>query len=331
MAHFLAFGWSGHGDYSFNCDRVELGAIHSGNMAHEGGFANKEFHLVEIQLDMTLFKSPKHADKDTVVVDWTSLAPEPGIKMPSVIQKPRRPSSTIWIWSCHSLDAEVMPNGCLVHLWRPHGVNIVVIRDDLKDKGLFCLFESYSLHAACECFFSKVEMIYFGHRMALLRVWEGSKAARIFPVWWGLVLAFGWDTLTSLPVVSYASRVALIASRFEMGSQWLGAWMGLTSGFRSRPTGGPQKPRPWKSEVQFLEMNSRVQVPSVGQIRIDVSTESIWKEICTLQFESGLSKRNKTKWPLLEGDAIVVTPVSRGCPLERVKKFSYCMPSLGRV
>ena len=95
MAHFLAFGWSGHGDYSFNCDRVELGAIHSGNMAHEGGFANKEFHLVEIRLDMTLFKSPKHADKDAVVVDWTSLAPEPGIKMPSVIQKPRRPSSTI--------------------------------------------------------------------------------------------------------------------------------------------------------------------------------------------------------------------------------------------
>ena len=69
-------------------------------------------------------------------------------------------------------------------------------------------------------------------------------------------------------------------------------------------------------------MNSRVQVPSVGQIRIDVSTESIWKEICTLQFESGLSKRNKTKWPLLEGDAVVVTPVSGGCPLERVKKFS---------
>ena len=46
-----------------------------------------------------------------------------------------------------------MPNGCLVHLWRPHGVNIVVIRDDLKNKGLFYLFESYSFHAACECFF----------------------------------------------------------------------------------------------------------------------------------------------------------------------------------
>ena len=120
-------------------------------------------------------------------------------------------------------------------------------------------------------FSSKVEMIYFGHRMALLRVWEGSKQFRIFPVWWGLVLAFGWDTLTSWPVVSYASRAALIASSFEMGSQWLGAWMGLTSGSRSRSTGGPRKPRPWKSEVQFLEMNSRVQVPSVGQTRIDVS------------------------------------------------------------
>ena len=120
-------------------------------------------------------------------------------------------------------------------------------------------------------FSSKVEMIYSGHRMALLRVWEGSKQLRIFPVWWGLVLAFGWDTLTSWPVVSYASRAALIASSFEMGSQWLGAWMGLTSGSRSRSTGGPRKPRPWKSEVQFLEMNSRVQVPSVGQTRIEVS------------------------------------------------------------
>ena len=108
-------------------------------------------------------------------------------------------------------------------------------------------------------------MIYFGHRMALLRVWEGSKAARIFPVCWGLVLAFGWDTLTSLPVVSYASRAALIASSFEMGSQWLGARMGLTSGSRSSPMSGPRKPRPWKSEVQFLKMNSRVQVLSVGE------------------------------------------------------------------
>ena len=201
----------------------------------------------------------------------------------------------------------------------------------LRTRVCFAYLRAIPSMQLVNVFFSKVEMIYFGHRMALLRVWEGSKAARIFPVWWGLVLAFGWDTLTSLPVVSYASRVALIASSFEMGSQLLGAWMGLTSGFRSRPTGGPQKPRPWKSEVQFLEMNSRVQVTSVGQIRIDVSTESIWKEICTLQFESGLSKRNKTKWPLLEGDAVVVTPVSGGCPLERVKKFSYCMPSLGRV
>ena len=88
-------GWSGHGDYSFNCDSVGLEAFHSGNMAHEGSFANKEFHLVDIQLDMTLFQSLKHGDKDTVVVDWTSLAPQPGIKMPSAILKPRRPSSTI--------------------------------------------------------------------------------------------------------------------------------------------------------------------------------------------------------------------------------------------
>ena len=105
--------------------------------------------------------------------------------------------------------------------------------------------------------------------MALLRVWEGFKQLRIFPVWWGLVLAFGSDILTSLPVVSYAFRAALIASSFEIGSQWLGAWMGLTSGSWLRLTGGPRKLRPWKSELQFLEMNSGVQVPGIGQTRID--------------------------------------------------------------
>ena len=59
--------------------------------------------------------------------------------------------------------------------------------------------------------------------------------------------------------------------------------------------------------------------------------ESIWKGICALQFESGFSKRSKMKWPLSEGGAIVVTPMLVSCALERVKKFSYCMPSLGRV
>ena len=99
---------------------------------------------------------------------------------------------------------------------------------------------------------------------------EGLRRVSVFfTVWWGLVLAFCWETLISWPVVSYTSRPTLIASSYEMGSQWLGAWMGLTSGSRSRSTGGPRKPRPWKSEVQFLEMNSRV--PSVGQTRIDVS------------------------------------------------------------
>ena len=62
-------GWSGHGDHSFNCDRVGLEAIRSGNMAHEGGFTSKEFHLVDIHLDMMLFKSLKHGDKAAVVFD----------------------------------------------------------------------------------------------------------------------------------------------------------------------------------------------------------------------------------------------------------------------
>ena len=71
--------------------------------------------------------------------------------------------------------------------------------------------------------------------------WESKKglsSSVFFPVWWGLVLALGRDTLTSWPMVSYASRAALIASISEMGSQWMGAWMGLTCGSSSRSTGG---------------------------------------------------------------------------------------------
>ena len=136
---------------------------------------------------------------------------------------------------------------------------------------MFCLFDTYSLHAAYGCFLPRwrwytldIEWLYWGSE-------KGLSSSVFFPVWLGLVLAHGWDTLTSWPVVSYASRAALIASSFEMGSHWMGAWMGLTSGSKSRSTGRLRKPRPWKSEVQFLEMSSRVQVLSVGQTRIDVS------------------------------------------------------------
>ena len=133
------------------------------------------------------------------------------------------------------------------------------------------LFDIYSFHTACGCFLPRwgwctldIEWLYWGSK-------KGISSSVFFPVWWGLVPALGWDTLTSWPVVSCASKAALIASSFEMGSQWMGAWMGLTSGSRSRSTGRLRMPRPWESEVQFLEMNSRVHVPSVGQTRIDVS------------------------------------------------------------
>ena len=46
-AYCLLVGWSGHGDYSSNSDRVGLKAVRSGNLANAGGFVNKEFHLVE--------------------------------------------------------------------------------------------------------------------------------------------------------------------------------------------------------------------------------------------------------------------------------------------
>ena len=79
--HCLAFVWSGHGYYSFNCDRAGLEAIHNGNMAHEGGFANKEFHPVDIHLQ-------SNPSSTAIRLRWwsilacMSLAPQPGIKMP---------------------------------------------------------------------------------------------------------------------------------------------------------------------------------------------------------------------------------------------------------
>ena len=143
----------------------------------------------------------------------------------------------------------------------------MVIRDDHRDKGMFCLFDIYPFHAASGCFLprwgwctSDIEWLYWESK-------KGLSSSVFFPVWWGLVLAPGRDNLTSWPMVSFASRATLIASSFEMGSQWMGAWMGLTCGSSSRSTGGLRRPRPWKSEVQFLEMNSRVQVPCAGQTR----------------------------------------------------------------
>ena len=78
------------------------------------------------------------------------------------------------------------------------------------------------------CRFSlKVAMMYFGCRIALLRVWEGSKHMRIFP---GLVIvgsrsrttmfetqSVGWETLTSWPVALQLSSALLIFSYFDVG------------------------------------------------------------------------------------------------------------------
>ena len=51
------------------------------------------------------------------------------------------------------------------------------------------------------------------------------------------------------------------------------------------------------------------------------AAEFIWKRICALQFETGSSKRSLAKWPLLEGGAVVGTPVLGDYPLKRVKQF----------
>ena len=67
------------------------------------------------------------------------------------------------------------------------------------------------------------------------------------------------------------------------------------------------------------------------------AAESIWKGICVLWQESELFKFSRTKWPLSvdagwrRGDANAVVPAIVGCLSERVKQFSYCIPSSGGV
>ena len=53
--------------------------------------------------------------------------------------------------------------------------------------------------------------------------------------------------------------------------------------------------------------------------------------------ESELFKSSRMKWPFSadagwrRGDANSVAPALEGCLSERVKQFSYCIPSLGGV
>ncbi len=91
------------------------------------------------------------------------------------------PSRTICIFFCHSSDAEDIPKGSLVHLYRPQGVDIVVMREDRRVSGMFrnASFTSMivmylTLCSLCK-FSSRVGMMYFGRRMALLSVWDGSE------------------------------------------------------------------------------------------------------------------------------------------------------------
>lgn len=95
---------------------------------------------------------------------------------------------------------------------------MVVIRDYLNVKGMFwkASLTSITVMYFTPCslwrFSSKTGMMYFGRRMALLRVCEGSKQIQIFPRLVGVgflprmtmleIQCVGWDTLISWPVAS---------------------------------------------------------------------------------------------------------------------------------
>ena len=132
-------------------------------------------------------------------------------------------------------------------------------------------FKSYTL---CR-FSSKVGMMYFGLRIALLRVWDGSINTQIFR---GLVVVCSRSRTTMLDiskrkVEKFLSAGLLLRRRpkrpwffssFEIGWQWIGAWVGLTLGSMSKSTGGPRLSKSWNSEVQFWDMSSRLKLPKLA-------------------------------------------------------------------
>ena len=128
------------------------------------------------------------------------------------------------VWTLWSSEMNLRTRGCFASLVII--IKIIIIMTLLdntitgRTSSSHCgpSFDIYSFHAACGCFVQRwglctldIEWLYWGSE-------KGLGSSIFFPVWWGLVLALGWDTLTSWPVASFASMVALIASSFEMGS-----------------------------------------------------------------------------------------------------------------
>ena len=68
-ADSMFVGWSGHGNFILNCNRVGLKTICGDDMTHEGCLTDKEFHFVDIKFYMLLLKPFKHSDKVLVMVD----------------------------------------------------------------------------------------------------------------------------------------------------------------------------------------------------------------------------------------------------------------------
>ena len=66
-------------------------------------------------------------------------------------------------------------------------MNIVVIRDDLKDKGMVCLFTSIPSMQLVDVFFQGGDDVLWTSNGFI----EGLSSSVFFPVWLGLVLALG--------------------------------------------------------------------------------------------------------------------------------------------
>ena len=181
---------------------------------------------------------------------------------------------------------------------------------------MFCLFDIYSLHAACGCFLPRwrwytldIEWLYWGSEKGL----SSSVFSRFGGGWFSLSVeiplpAGQWFHTHPGPLWSHP---ALKWARSDWGHEWV--WH-LDPGQDRRV--GCGSPRPWKSEVQFLEMNPRVQGGDRGSPAADTwwlsgSVVSGWEGLLVEHYLMKSKRRVSTSRALLAWLVDCHTVVSR--------------------
>ena len=154
---------------------------------------------------------------------------------------------------------------------------MVVIRDDRNVRGMFW---NASLMSITVMYFIPCNLWRFSSKVGMMASYGLVEGLVRVPPAMLEIQSVGWDTRTSWPVAWYASSAVLIDSSFEMGWQWMGTWMGMMSVLRSKSTGGPRKPRPWKSEVQWYTLLKYLSLVTGALRYLGVSGAALLLNLC---------------------------------------------------